>query len=106
MRNTKKNEREQHICAWRISGLSKTEYCRRNGLKRSSFYRWFREQDEPGQNSDGFIEIAVDRFQSRELVPSAEGEIGIVLPNGYRITIGKGFDPETFENVLTVLEVR
>ena len=60
MTHTRKGEREHHIHGWQVSGLNKTEYCRRNGLKRSSFYRWFREQGKTEQNADGFIEIAVD----------------------------------------------
>jgi len=35
-----------------------------------------------------------------------EGEIKIVLANGYQVTIGKGFDPETFTALINVLEAR
>jgi hypothetical protein len=106
MKQTKKSERERHIQAWSGSGLSKTEYCRQKELQRSTFYRWLREQREEKKATDGFIEIAIDRFNPQEQIQSSAGEIGIVLPNGYRMTVGQGFDPETFEHVLTVLEVR
>ena len=106
MKYTRKEERERHICTWRVSGLSKAEYCRQKGLQRNSFYRWVREQGKTEQNADGFIEIAAQRFQPREWQQPTEGEIGIVLPNGYRMNIEKGFNPETFNAVLALLEAR
>lgn len=109
MKKTRKEDREQHIRAWCGSGLSKTEYCRQNGLQRSTFYRWCREEREEEQSTDGFIEIAVDRFQQdkHEGEPAHPSvEIEIVLPNGYRLNIGKGFDPDTVVDVLDLLEVR
>src|SRR6516164_2151440 len=31
-----------HVEAWRRSGLSRTEYCRRHGLKKRTFDRWMK----------------------------------------------------------------
>ena len=109
MKRTKKEDRAHHIRAWRGSGLSKTEYCRQNGLQLSTFYRWSREQLEEGQSTDGFIEIAIDRFQQEEhergsAFPSVG--IAIVLSNGYRLDIGKGFDSDTVGELLDLLEAR
>jgi transposase-like protein len=106
MRKTGREEREQHIRGWQESGLSKTEYCRENGLKRSSFDRWFREHRGAEKSTDGFIEISVDRFKRREQTQSSECEIGVILTNGYRINVRKGFDQETFVTVLALLEAR
>ena len=105
MKQTRKEEREQHICAWRASGLSKTEYCRQKGLNRGTFYRWFREERE--EPLYGFIELSTQQFQQQERDSSVESAgIGVVLPNGYRMELEKRFDEETFTTVLVLLEAR
>jgi len=105
MKKTGREERERHISAWQTSGLSKKEYSRLNGINPGTFYTWFRENRDT--SADGFIEIEVDQFEharSNHAVP--DGKITIVLPNGYQVTIGKGFDQEALSAVINVLEAR
>ena len=42
MKNQK--TREEHITNWESSGLSKTKYCRDNGIHYSTFQSWIRKE--------------------------------------------------------------
>jgi hypothetical protein len=104
MRNTK--EREKHIQEWKKSGLSKTAYAKQHGINRTTFYRWFRERRTTDDASDGFIEITMNGWKTEDTRTFFGPGVELHLPNGYRLTVSKGFDTETFTTILNLLEVR
>jgi len=76
MSRTPKADRLAHVQAWRVSGMSRPEYCRKHGLKYSTFLTWFKlekDTEVPGK----FVALP----QSQEHPEM----IAISFPNGIRL---------------------
>jgi transposase-like protein len=88
------------------SGMSISQFCRRNNVKEKQFYWWRRRL---GQSSARVMrKLARERSQaSFALVsdqPSAlDAGIELVLGDGRRLRIGKGVDEETLRAVLAAV---
>ena len=111
-----------HVDAWRDSGLSGAEYCRRHGLKPHRFYWWrgvFACED--GTPSKWSGTESPDSTQSSTAVglpspasvfteipiaclPSASCGVEVVLRGERRVRVEPGFDGETLVRVVQVLE--
>jgi transposase len=88
----------EHIAGWTRSGLSVRAYCRRHGLSEPSFYFWRRElpaRDGPAGPA-AFVPVAVVPE------PAAAG-FEIVVPGGYEVRVGPGFDPAALRRLLAAL---
>ena len=73
-----KAERQAHIEAWRMSGLSKPAYCREHQLKYPTFMSWFTQDlKEEAINTGEFIEIDPSN--------STTDLTEVIFPNGIRI---------------------
>ncbi len=87
-----------HILTWRKSGLTQAEYCRRNQLSTKSFTYWkskTRRPDPPMKLVPVPVRPVIKDRESAALV--------LVLENRYRVEVGDGFNPATFEKVVQVL---
>jgi hypothetical protein len=80
-----------------------------------SFWRWKLGQEAPGGRGQAPAKrTTVSPIDFVELVPArpsgAAGEpaaaLELVLPAGYRVRLGVGFDRETLTQLLDVLEAR
>jgi hypothetical protein len=88
-RASKARSWEKHITAWRSSGLSQAEYCRNNGLVKSQFWYWRKRFDQSDTHQVTFVPVSVPSIR-----PSQQsGAIRVITPNGYRIELENGFDP-------------
>ena len=78
-------EREDHLAAWRVSGLTRPAYCKASGLKYSTFMRWVSELGEKKEIEGQFVEL-----------PRRSAEEGaalhILLPNGVRVVTHQALD--------------
>jgi hypothetical protein len=90
---------EEHIAAWRSTGLSQAEYCRSNGLVKSRFWYWRRRLDRHEAEDISFVPVAVS--PNRTSPPS--GAIRVITPNGYRIELENGFDPHGMRQLLDAI---
>lgn len=77
---------EDHIQAWRESGVSQTAYCRQNDLK---MHRWWYWRKRISQSSDSEITFVPLNFSSGKIHRAG---VNVVTPNGYRIEVDHGFD--------------
>ncbi len=82
---------ENHIQAWRETGLSQSEYCRRNDLIRHRFWYWRRRIEQAGKEGVSFFPVALR--SSRVAPASPLSSVSVTTPNGYRIELESGFDP-------------
>lgn len=62
MKNQK--TRKEHVADWESSGLSKTEYCRDNGIHYSTFQSWLRKES-PKKAEWKSILIQEDKEESK-----------------------------------------
>jgi len=78
-----------HIHAWQETGLSQTEYCRKNELKRHRFWYWRKRIEGLREEDVSFVPVAL----SSHPVGLASRAVHVITPNGYRIELGDSFDP-------------
>jgi transposase len=90
------------------SGLSIRDYCRREGLKETAFYRWrsklaCREKEattsRPAPEQVRFLPVRITAEASAE-----DGGVELHLGQSRRIKVYPGFDQQTLREVLAVLE--
>jgi hypothetical protein len=103
------------IAQWRLSGLTQAEFCTRRGLSLPTFryhlYKPGRGSGSPGRAPETatngtplFLPVVCHPAPQREglLVPPGSA-IEVILPDGLRIAITPGFDPQTLRRVVDAL---
>ena len=92
------------MAEYEASGLSRVEFCRKQGLSLATLAR-YRKRQAQGNAAPGNRWVAVEVSGGQ---PGA-GERGssglaVALPGGRRIEVGRGFDARTLAQLLGVLE--
>lgn len=97
----KKLERLGHLAAWRMSGLSPSNYCEKHGLKYNTFMSWFRQASKEALDPIAEREKAnAGKFIAIEMGASDEGvKWEIIFPNGIRIEYGGELTKELIQSV-------
>lgn len=104
-RRRSRAEIQQLVAEYEASGLGRTAFCQQRGLSLSTLARYRRRQElTAGGAAEGHW-LAVEVPGS---VPVAGGEeasgLAVVLPGGRRIEVDRGFDGDTLQRLLTVME--
>ena len=108
MRKNQKYSREEMYLAieiWQESGLTKTEFCKREGLPVTSFIHWVqkfnREKDNVNylvNNYPGFIPVKVT--EPEKMVQSTDDRIVVSFPNGVKLNLPAGTDITQLKNLI------
>jgi len=92
------------IEAWKSSGLSVREFCRRTGIDSGRIRRWAATLDGKSPRvPDGPVEFHPVRVVGRQL---RELEIRLTLDGGRSVSIPEGFDVEYLSLLLDAIERR
>jgi len=81
------------------SGMGRQEFCESHGLSLSTLSRHLRKQFQEQTGSGG-----ESRLVAVELARPAAGVLTVMLRNGRRVEIGRGFDAGTLAQLVDVLE--
>jgi hypothetical protein len=107
----------ERIAAQRSSGLSVTEFCRREEIGKAGFYYWKRRVDM--RSREGFLELKVAPLSQVEAearaeatsvsvpssaVPGTFPAIGVHLANGRMLAVPAGFDPVHLARLIAAVE--
>ena len=95
-------EAAQLVAEYEGSGLSRVEFCRKQGLSLATLARYRRRQAQ-GEVVAGSRWVAVE-MSGAEPRSRASSGLAVTLPSGRRIEIGCGFDAHTLVQLLGVLE--
>ena len=93
---------ENHLREWQASGLSQAGYCRKHGLRNKSFVYW-KKRLGPARVAVSLVEVPNIQPTS---VLSVCRPLRLMLGNRYGIEIERGFDEQTLDRLLRVLEKR
>jgi len=97
-------EWEQIVGAWKRSGLSSGEFCKRRRLSLETFgwWRWRlgKEGAAEERTTTEFVEVAV---VERSAPTPEQRAIAIELPCAIVIRVEKGFDEDSLRRVMAVL---
>jgi hypothetical protein len=97
----------RQVAAWRRSGGSQADYCRRNGLSKHQFIYWKSKLADEGQESLALVEVPRAVVPEGERGYAAELEQPVVIEVGsYRLKIRSGFCRQTLSMILDDLEGR
>ena len=89
---------QDHLSRWQQSGLSRARYCRDNQLSYHRLIYWSK-RFSACRESVSFVAVPF----SPEIHPSFTTPLWLHLQNGYRIEVGRGFDPHTLVQLLGVV---
>ena len=95
-------EAEQLVVEYEAGGMSREEFCRKHGLALSTLVR-YRRRREQGQDAGA----GPSRWLAVELSgahPAGASGLVVVLKGGRRIEIGRGFDTQTLQQLVSLLE--
>jgi hypothetical protein len=90
---------------WRRSGLSVRAFCQQQCLSEPNFYAWRRILAE--RQAEGVHFVPVKVATEPRSVPAANGSasgLELVLGRGRVLRVGAGFDADTLQRLLAVLE--
>lgn len=91
---------------WCESGLSRAEFCRREGICYGSFLNWiarWMEEEEGAVQAPEFVEVLEAIPDGRTGASSGSAGIELVAPNGWRVRVGGGFESRDLERIVEVL---
>ncbi len=95
---------QAHVRAWKKSGLSQNEYCRRNKLSCSQFCYWKKNLGQPqAKPSVSFVPVPAHAPELPSSSASDDSGLTIFLDNGIQIGLNNGFISATLSKVLAVL---
>lgn len=102
---------------FRRSGLTHAEFCRRREISIHSFRKRLYDARTPKptptpgddrsslSNAPHFLPVTI-LPDPLPIVAAAPQSLELILPNGRRIAVAPGFDPETLRRLLAVVEER
>ena len=82
--------------------MSREEFCRKHGLALSTLARYQRRREQGQEEGTG-----PSRWLAVELSgahPTGASGLAMVLTGGRRIEVGRGFDAQTLQQLLSLLE--
>jgi transcriptional regulator with XRE-family HTH domain len=93
------------LAEYESSGLSREEFCRRQGVSRASLARYRQRQKKQASLAhNDWIEVEIPDSLPGGAAAGAPSGLIALLGNGRRIEVARGFDPITLERLLPVLE--
>jgi len=76
------------------SGLTKKEFCHRQGIKLSLFYYWQKRYRQQQEEDAGFLPVQINGH-------SGAGDIEIIYPNGVQVRLGGGVPLSFIRSLIT-----
>ena len=92
---------KQHIDSWQETGLTQTEYCRRNNLKHHQLVYW-KKRFLKSETDVSFVPIKLEDFLEIP-APSDSASISLVVNNHLKIEIKAGFDAQLLRQLIFAL---
>lgn len=100
-------ERRRILREWARSGLSSHDFALARGVSHATLYKWKRELGvAPKTSARPFVEVVpAASAGADDEVSGARTDSGLELHVGreHRLTIARGFDPETLRRVVETL---
>lgn len=105
-RRRSRAEIQQLVAEYEASGVGRTTFCQQRGLSLSTLARYRRRQQQAGgEAAEGNRWLAVEVSGSAAVAGGERASgVAVVLPDGRRIEVGRGFDADTLKRLLAVVE--
>ena len=101
-RRRSRAEAEQLVVEYEASGISGVEFCRKHGLALSTLARYQRRREQGQDEGAGPVRwLAVEVSGAH---PAGASGLAVVLTGGRRVEVGRGFDAQTLQQLVSLLE--
>ena len=94
-----------HIRAWQRSGLTQSDYCRRNKLKDTQFTYWKTKFNKEKPEPVSFVPVPVKIDHMQSVIDSGDSGLSVQLGK-IKIRIHNNFNPTCLVKVVSLLEGR
>ena len=94
----------RHVGAWRKSGLTQREYCRRHKLLKGTLGYWSSILSRENRAGSDLVEVGRTVVEAKATAPSRP--IEVVVEGRYLMRLWPGTDQDHMQKVLAVLEGR
>ena len=95
---------QPHISAWKQSGISQADFCRRHGLNIKIFGYWKRKLCRRPDDGVSFVPVTIKPSHISSVKSGAL--LRLIAGNGLSIEIGDGFNPATLRLLLDAIGQR
>jgi hypothetical protein len=90
------------VVEYEAGGMSREEFCRKHGLALSTLARYQRRREQGQDEGAGPSRwLAVELSDAH---PAGASGLAVVLTGGRRIEVGRGFDAQTLQHLVSLLE--
>jgi hypothetical protein len=94
---------QEQMNAWKASGLKQMQYCREHQISKNAFVYW--KLKLLGKDVSPAILVPVNAHQLRHMNRGdGTAQIRLVVGERYHIEVCPGFDAQTLQEILAVLE--
>jgi hypothetical protein len=93
----------RQVRQWRASGLSVRAFCDQHDLQEASFYGWRRMLAERAAEAKPFVQVHV-LPDGKAIDGDQASGLELRLPRDRAVRISQGFDAETLQRLLALLE--
>jgi hypothetical protein len=97
---------QAHHTAQAKSGLSRSEYCRRQQISYHAFAYWRKKLSKADGNNVALVPITIPVEPVRNIGNGSVAALTLVLPGKISIAVGDNFSGATLNRLLTVLAAR
>ena len=98
---------EKLVAEYEASGLPRDVFCQQRGLSVGALdrYRWrVQKRGRSGAGPMLPVEVVLSTAQGSNCVARGDGVLVVESRSGRCIEVGRGFDAETLERLLTILD--
>lgn len=92
---------EEHMRRWQGSGLTQAEYCRRHGLKWSTFHYW-RKRIQRQSTEISLVQVPLGHSEHPGV--GSCHDLILVLKDRYKVEVGDNFNPATLVRLVDTLQ--
>ena len=100
-------EVEKLVAEYEASGLTRDVFCQQRGLSVAALYRYRRRVQKRARSGAGPmlpVEVVLSTAQGSNCAARGYGALVVESRSGRCIEVGRGFDAETLERLLTILD--
>jgi hypothetical protein len=100
-------EVEKLVAEYEASGLTRDVFCQQRGLSVAALDKYRRRVQKWARSGAGPmlpVEVVLSRAQGSNRAARGDGVVAVESLSGRRIEVGRGFDSETLQRLLTILD--
>jgi hypothetical protein len=100
-------EVEKLVAEYEASGLTRDVFCQQRGLSVAALDRYRRRVQKRARSGAGPmlpVEVVLSTAQGSNCAARGDSVLVVESRSGRRIDVGRGFDAETLERLLTILD--